>query len=62
MPSSAVTLTVMVFDPTTKLRGNDGLPEVTETKAPLPTFTSTTAPVVLTVGVTLIPSLALEME
>ena len=52
----------MVFEPTTKLRGNDGLPEVTETKEPLPTFTSTTAPGVLTVGVTVIPSLALEME
>ena len=52
----------MVFEPTSKLRGNDGLPEVTETKEPLPTLTSTTAPVVLTVGVTVIPSLALEME
>ena len=51
----------MVFDPSAKLSGEEAVPEATEVKEPLPTFTSETAPAALTVGVTLMPSLAFEM-
>lgn len=53
---------MMVFDPSAKLSGKEAVPEATEAKEPLPTFTSTTAPVALTVGVNLMPSLAFEIE